>query len=118
MNYTNFVNNYLKNNTETEIIDLVQSSCSLVITLFIFFKVFDFQSMFTTVKQRRMRLKKEKEKRDFEKMKMLFQSMQKNENIEDLSLSTDDDDKESKSEPTLKMVRKKKNRSSVATNVL
>jgi len=105
MNNTSFVTNYLKNSSETELIDLVQSSCSLAVTLMIFFKIFDFSSYFSSVKQHRLKVKKEKEKRDFEKMRVLFEAMQNNQ-LDVLSLSTDDEEKED--DTRLKMTRKKK----------
>jgi len=106
MNNTSFITNYLKNNSETELIDLVQSSCSLVVTLMIFVKVFDFSSYFSSVKAHRLKAKKEKEKREFEKMKVLFEAMKNNE-LDVLSLSTDDDE-EKEDDNRLKMTRKKK----------
>ena len=106
MNNTSFVTNYLKNSSETELIDLVQSSCSLVVTLMIFVKVFDFSAYFSSVKQHRLKAKKEKEKREFEKMKVLFEAMKNNE-LDVLSLSTDDDE-EKVDDTRLKMTRKKK----------
>ena len=106
MNNTSFVTNYLKNSSETELIDLVQSSCSLVVTLMIFVKVFDFSAYFSSVKAHRLKAKKEKEKREFEKMKVLFEAMQNNQ-LDVLSLSTDDDE-EKEDDTRLKMTRKKK----------
>jgi len=105
MNNTSFVTNYLKNSSETELIDLVQSSCSLVVTLMIFVKVFDFSAYFSSVKAHRLKAKKEKEKREFEKMKVLFEAMKNNE-LDVLSLSTDDEEKVD--DNRLKMTRKKK----------
>jgi len=107
MNNTSFVTNYLKNSSQTEIIDLVQSSCSLVVTLMIFVKVFDFSAYFSSVKAHRLKAKKEKEKREFDKMKVLFEAMKNNE-LDVLSLSTDDDDEEKVDDNRLKMTRKKK----------
>ena len=106
MNNTSFVTNYLKNSSETELIDLVQSSCSLVVTLMIFIKVFDFSAYFSSVKQHRLKIKKEKEKREFDKMKVLFEAMKNNE-LDVLSLSTDEEEKVDDSN-RLKMTRKKK----------
>jgi hypothetical protein len=106
MNSTNFITNYLKTNSETELIDLVQSSFSLFVTLMIFVKVFDFSAYFSSVKQHRLKAKKEKEKREFEKMKVLFEAMKNNE-LDVLSLSTDDDE-EKVDDTRLKMTRKKK----------
>ena len=106
MNNTSFVTNYLKNSSETELIDLVQSSCSLVVTLMIFVKVFDFSSYFSSVKEHRLKVKKAKEKKDFEKMRVLFEAM-KNDELDILSLSTDEE-KSAENDTRLKMTRKKK----------
>tara|TARA_R110002153_G_scaffold152820_2_gene304567 strand:- start:771 stop:1118 length:348 start_codon:yes stop_codon:yes gene_type:complete len=106
MNNTSFVTNYLKNSSETELIDLVQSSCSLVVTLMIFVKVFDFSAYFSSVKAHRLKAKKAKEKREFDKMKVLFEAMKNNE-LDVLSLSTDEEE-EKADESRLKMTRKKK----------
>ena len=106
-NSTNsFITNYLQTATNNDIIELVQSSCSLCVSMMIFVKVFDFQAYFSSVKKKRLQLKKEKEKKEFEKMKVLFEAMKKD-NLEDISLSTDDEAEEEKQEP-LRITRKKK----------
>ena len=113
-NSTNsFITNYLQTATNNDIIELVQSSCSLCVSVMIFVKVFDFQAYFSSVKKKRLQLKKEKERRDFEKMKILFQAMEKKE-LDDISLSTDDEAEEKSQEP-LKMTRKKKKQNLSAT---
>lgn len=114
MNNTSFVTNYLKNSSETELIDLVQSSCSLVVTLMIFVKVFDFSAYFSSVKAHRLKAKKEKEKREFDKMKVLFEAMKNNE-LDVLSLSTDEEEEKS-NESRLKMTRKKKGKHTLPEN--
>ena len=106
MNNTNFITNYLQQASNNDIIELVQSSCSLCVSVMIFVKVFDFQSYFSSVKKKRLQLKKEKEKKEFEKMKVLFEAMKKD-NLDDISLSTDDEVEEKTEEP-LRMTRKKK----------
>ena len=115
MNSTSFVTNYLKNSSETELIDLVQSSCSLVVTLMIFVKVFDFSAYFSSVKAHRLKAKKEKEKREFDKMKVLFEAM-KNNDLDALSLSTDDEEKSTENDSRLKMTRKKKGKHTLPEN--
>jgi hypothetical protein len=106
MNNTNFITNYLQQASNNDIIELVQSSCSLCVSVMIFVKVFDFQAYFSSVKKKRLQIKKEKEKREFEKMKILFQAMEKKE-LDDISLSTDDEAEEKSQEP-IRMTRKKK----------
>ena len=83
MNNTNFITNYLQQASNNDIIELVQSSCSLCVSVMIFIKVFDFQAYFTSVKKKRLQLKKEKEKKEFEKMKVLFEAMKKD-NLDDI----------------------------------
>jgi hypothetical protein len=112
MNNTNFITNYLQQASNNDIIELVQSSCSLCVSVMIFVKVFDFQAYFTSVKKKRLEIKKNKEKREFEKMKVLFEAM-KRDNLDDISLSTDDEAEE-KQEP-LRMTRKKKKQNLTAT---
>jgi len=105
-NSTNsFITNYLQTATNNDIIELVQSSCSLCVSILIFIKVFDFQSYMSSVKRKRLEIKKNKEKREFEKMRVLFEAM-KQDNLDDISLSTDDE--EEKKEEPLRMTRKKK----------
>lgn len=116
MNNTSFITNYLKNSSETELIDLVQSSCSLVVTLMIFVKVFDFSAYFSSVKEHRLKQKKLKEKREFDKMKILFEAMKNNE-LDALSLSTDDEEKSAENDTRLKMTRKKKTKTLPETKV-
>ena len=109
-NSTNsFITNYLQTATNNDIIELVQSSCSLAVSLMIFIKVFDFQSYMSSVKKKRLQIKKDREKREFEKMKVLFEAMKKD-NLDDISLSTDDEAEEKTEEP-LRMTRKKKAKS-------
>jgi hypothetical protein len=106
-NSTNsFITNYLQTATNNDIIELVQSSCSLAVSVMIFVKVFDFQAYFSSVKKKRLEIKKNKEKREFEKMKVLFEAM-KRDNLDDISLSTEDE-AEVKTEEPLRMTRKKK----------
>ncbi len=114
MNNTNFITNYLKHSSETELINLAQSSCSLAVTLMIFVKVFDFSKFFKSVQQKRLKAKKDKEKRDFDKMKVLFEAMKNNE-LDVLSLSTDEE-KSIEDDTRLKMTRKKKKPTTLPEN--
>jgi len=116
MNNTNFITNYLQQASNNDIIELVQSSCSLAVSVMIFVKVFDFQAYFSSVKKKRLQLKKEKERREFEKMKILFQAMEKKE-LDDISLSTDDEAEE-KTEQPLRMTRKKKTKLTPTENAV
>ena len=60
MNNTN-TNWLVKLNSDAELVDLVQSSISLVITIMIFIKVFDFAGLRKSIRDKRAKLKREKE---------------------------------------------------------
>jgi len=103
-NYTN-TNWLIKLNSEAEMIDLVQSSISLVITICIFIKVFDFAGLKKSIRDKRARIKREKEKRDLEMMKKLFQAYQDGNDVSNVTLS---DDEEKDNEGPMRIARKKK----------
>ena len=103
----------IKINSEAEMIDLVQSSVSLVITIMIFIKVFDFAGLRKSIRDKRARIKREKEKRDLEMMKKLFQAYQDGNDVSNVSLT--DDEAEQKDEGPMRIARKKKTKSE--TNV-
>ena len=96
-------------NTDAAIIDLIQSSISLIITFCIFFKVFDFSSFRKSIREKREKQKKEKEKKEFERIKMLISSLQNNEDVSSLKMS-DESEGEAKVEKPMKIARKKKPR--------
>jgi len=106
MNNTN-TNWLVKLNSDAELVDLVQSSISLVITIMIFIKVFDFAGLRKSIRDKRAKIKKEKEKRDLEMMKKLFQAYQDGNDVSNVSL-TDDDEAEQKDEGPMRIARKKK----------
>ena len=104
MNNTN-TNWLVKLNSDAELVDLVQSSISLVITIMIFIKVFDFAGLRKSIRDKRAKLKREKEKRDLEMMKKLFQAYQDGNDVSNVSLT---DDEEQKQEGPMRIARKKK----------
>ena len=95
----------MKLQSEADIIDLVQSSVSLVITIMIFVKVFDLSSLRKSIREKRAKMKRDKERRDLEMMKKLFKSYQDGEDVSNVSLSTDE---EKKDEGRMRVARKKK----------
>ena len=104
---TNMITNYLAQQSTEGYIDLAQSTCSLVITLCIWYKVMDFPAFFKSVRDKRAKQKRRKEKEEFEKMKTLFEAMKNNE-LDHLSLDTDEEEEEEKKEDKkLKIARKK-----------
>jgi uncharacterized membrane protein YhiD involved in acid resistance len=107
MNNTN-TNWLVKLNSDAELVDLVQSSISLVITIMIFIKVFDFAGLRKSIRDKRAKLKREKEKRDLEMMKKLFQAYQDGNDVSNVSLT--DDEEEKKQEGPMRIARKKKSK--------
>ena len=107
MNNTN-TNWLVKLNSDAELVDLVQSSISLVITIMIFIKVFDFAGLRKSIRDKRAKLKRDKEKRDLEMMKKLFQAYQDGNDVSNVSLT--DDEEEKKQEGPMRIARKKKSK--------
>jgi len=101
----------MKLQSEADIIDLVQSSVSLVITIMIFVKVFDLSSLRKSIRDKRAKIKRDKEKRDLEMMKKLFASYQNGEDVSNVSLSTDEEEK--KDEGRMRVARKKKTKAEI-----
>lgn len=83
----------LQNKTDTELINLIQSSFSLGCTLCIFYRVFDFSSYFKSVKEKREINRKKAQKKEYDRMRKLFEAM-KNDELDQISLSTDDEQEE------------------------
>jgi hypothetical protein len=96
----------VKLNSDAELVDLVQSSISLVITIMIFIKVFDFAGLRKSIRDKRAKLKRDKEKRDLEMMKKLFQAYQDGNDVSNVSLT--DDEEEKKDNGPMRIARKKK----------
>ena len=96
----------IKLNSDAEMVDLVQSSVSLVITIMIFIKVFDFAGLKKSIRDKRARIKREKERRDLEMMKKLFQAYQDGNDVSNVTLSDD----EEKDEGPMRIARKKKSK--------
>jgi len=107
MNNTN-TNWLVKLNSDAELVDLVQSSISLVITIMIFIKVFDFAGLRKSIRDKRAKIKRDKEKRDLEMMKKLFQAYQDGNDVSNVSLT--DDEEEKKQEGPMRIARKKKSK--------
>lgn len=97
----------IKLNSEADMIDLVQSSVSLVITIMIFIRVFDLSSLRKSIRDKRAKIKREKEKRELEMMKKLFAAYQNGDDVSNVSL-TDDEAEEKQDEGRMRVARKKK----------
>jgi hypothetical protein len=75
---------------------MCQSSVSLLCTLAICAKVFNFGSFFKSIRDKQTKLKKIKEKRELEKMRKLIQAVQSREdlNLDELILDSEGDEEE------------------------
>ena len=117
----NSTNSYLyqlwNNSNEAQIVELIQSGVSLIITICIFIRVFDLKGFLSGVKTRRKEAQKQKEKKEMEKLKKLMLAMKNNEDLSNISLSTDEE-KEDEENGVLKNARKKKRRAAVMENNL
>lgn len=96
----------IKLNSEAEMVDLIQSSISLVITICIFIRVFDIAGFRKSIQEKRARMKREKERKDYENLKKLFAAYQQGEDVSNVSIT--DDEQEEKQEGPMKIARKKK----------
>jgi hypothetical protein len=105
----------IKLNSEAEMVDLIQSSISLVITICIFIKVFDFAGLKKSIRDKRDRIKREKEKKELEMMKKLFAAYQNGDDVSNVSL-TDDEEEEKKDGP-MKIARKKQKKTTAENKV-
>ena len=103
-------NMWVKLQSEADVIDLVQSSVSLIITLMIFFKVFDLSSLRKSIRDKRTRMKREKERKDYENLKKLFASYQNGEDVSAVTLSDEEEEKKEETGP-MRIARKKKTKS-------
>jgi hypothetical protein len=99
----------LQNKSDTEIVNMIQSSFSLACTLCIFYRVFDFSSYFKSVKTKREASRKAAQKKEYERLKTLFIAMRDNDqDIESLRLSSDEEEKKQEDNGVLKIAHKKK----------
>jgi len=105
-NTTNYLYNLWNNSSEVQIVELVQSAVSLIITFCIFIRVFDLKGFLSGVKNRRRELQKLKEKKEMDKIKKLMLAMKNNEDLDNVSLSTEEDEEDSLQRP-IKIARKK-----------
>ena len=98
----------LQNKSDTEIVNMIQSSFSLACTLCIFYRVFDFSSYFKSVKSKREAARKAAQKKEYERLKSLFVAMRDDQDIESLQLSSDEEEKKQEDNGVLKVAHKKK----------
>jgi len=98
----------LQNKSDTEIVNMIQSSFSLACTLCIFYRVFDFSSYFKSVKSKRETARKAAQKKEYERLKSLFVAMRDDQDIESLQLSSEEEEKKQEDNGVLKIAHKKK----------
>ena len=112
MNNSSSINMFqmLQNKSDTEIVNMIQSSFSLVCTLCIFYRVFDFSSYFKSVKSKREAARKAAQKKEYERLKSLFVAMRNDQDIESMQLTSEEEQEEKKQEDNgvLKIAHKKK----------
>ena len=97
----------LQNKSDTEIVNMIQSSFSLACTLCIFYRVFDFSSYFKSVKTKREASRKAAQKKEYERLKSLFVAMRDDQDIESLQLTSEEEEKQ-EDNGVLKIAHKKK----------
>jgi len=98
----------LQNKSDTEIVNMIQSSFSLACTLCIFYRVFDFNSYFKSVRNKREASRKAAQKKEYERLKSLFVAMRDDQDIESLQLSSEEEEKKQEDNGVLKIAHKKK----------
>jgi len=79
-------------NVDLERINIIQSSISLVATICIFVKVFDFSRFFSSVKNKRKEMKKNAEKRELERVRKLINSVKDGHDLDIDELLSDDEE--------------------------
>ena len=98
---------YFLLNGDITMIDLVQSTLSLIITICIAVKVFDISSFRKSIREKRNKQKKDKEKKEFERIKMLISSLQNNEDVSSLKMTDSSEGEEKVDSGVMKIARKK-----------
>ena len=95
---------------DIELVNMVQSGVSLLATLCIFVKVFDFPRFFTSIQRRRDKIKKEKERKELERVRKLINSVKDNVEVAIDDLLSDEDDEETviDDKGVMKIAHKKK----------
>lgn len=79
-------------NVDLEKINIIQSSVTLVTSVCIFVKVFDFSRFFSSVKNKRREMKKNAEKRELERVRKLINSVKDGHELDIDELLSDDEE--------------------------
>ena len=107
-NFHDFLLSYA--NEPLNVINMAQSSVSLLCTLAIFVKVFNVSSMFKSIRDKQNKLKQKRERQQLEKMKKLIEAVQshKDVNIDELILDSDEEDEDDKVDAGVMRTTRKK----------
>ena len=110
MNNSSSINMFqmLQNKSDSEIVNMIQSSFSLACTLCIFYRVFDISSYFKSVKSKREAARKAAQKKEYERLKSLFVAMRDDQDIESMQLTSEEEEKKQEDNAVLKIAHKKK----------
>lgn len=96
-------------NYDLEVLNIAQTSISLLCSIIILFKVFDVSSVFQSVKETRIKQKKQAELKEFNRLKSLFEKMNNTKiDIELVSEEDEEDEKEEGDSGIMRIARKKK----------
>ena len=109
--HTNFQDIFLSYASDPlTILNMTQSSVSLLCTLAICAKVFNFGSFFKSIRDKQTKLKQKREKQQLEKMRKLIEAVQSKQdvNLDELILDSDDDDEEKVDAGIMRTTRKKR----------
>lgn len=102
------ITDWIYDNQNQMTINIVQQAVSLFFGVLIFIRTYDFQSLLSSVRQRRIQAKKEKEKRQLEKFRRLLELSKNGEVDIKAVLSEGSSIDEEKTEAVMKVARKKK----------
>lgn len=106
-NITHWWHNYTSQ--DLELVNLIQSACSLIATLIIMIKLFEPSIIFRRIKDKRQQVRQNKKRREMERLKSLVESIQSGKQVDISSLlSEDEDDEEEKDDGVMRIARKKK----------
>lgn len=94
---------------DLELVNLIQSACSLIATIIIMIKIFEPSIIFRKLKHKRQEVRQNKKRRELERLKSLVESIQSGKQVDISSLlSEDEDDEEEKDDGVMRIARKKK----------
>ena len=99
--------NYTTN--DLELVNLIQSGCSLVCTLIILAKLSNPMSFLSSVRKKQQEAKRSKQKRELERLETLIRNIKNNDDVNIENLLSEDSSSETKQEMPIATKKKKKN---------